>query len=209
MQDLITGEEMTKGDANDPSTWAVNTPTFSASWQAYWRLNTTDDSPHNDKIGWAALDFGAPVSNLDSLYIWNLRDGSATRAVDTYRIYYAGDTIAAFPAIPTAQGDEVDYSFTGTNGWTLFDGDGVTGDRSLSAPSGADAEAVLDLGGIGARYIAIEILSAAGGDNTLQGDLHRVGLNEMAVTSVVPEPSSFALLSGLFGLSWMMLRRRA
>jgi hypothetical protein len=33
-------------------------------------------------------------------------------------------------------------------------------------------------------------------------------IDDLSVTSVVPEPSAFALLAGCFGLTWIMLRRR-
>jgi hypothetical protein len=35
-----------------------------------------------------------------------------------------------------------------------------------------------------------------------------LGLSELAFTAV-PEPSAFALLAGMFGLTWVMVRRRA
>lgn len=193
MADLYTGEEITKGDANDPSTWTLTSTAYQASWQANARL----DFATYGKIGYAALDFGSVTTNLDELFIWNLRDTGTTRGVKEYNIWYAGDSITSFLASPT-DNSAVNYDFTAGNGWTKLNASTLT----LPTASGQTPEAVISLGGIDARYIAIEIISA-------QGTTTRVGLNEVAVTQtiVVPEPSAIALF-GIAGLGLMLRRRR-
>jgi len=194
--DLTSGEEMAKGNVNDPSTWTTTTNGFATQWQAWARLDS--GTSNNGKIGWAALDFGTTTVGLQNLYLWNVRDNPTTRGVNEYNIYYANTLGAALPAAPTSNTGTVDYTFSGANGWTKFNASLLTL-ATANTTIGSGAEGTIALGGISARYVAIEIISAKGVDAA-----GRVGLGEMAVT-VIPEPSSF-LLGGLGAL--LLLRRR-
>lgn len=91
----------------------------------------------------------------------------------------------------SAEGGDYDFA---SGGWTQL---GAT----QTVTSGGQIDA-LDLSSIAsAQYIGLEIMSSLKADN-------RVGFEEVAITAV-PEPSSFALLAGCFGLAWIMVRRRA
>jgi len=48
-------------------------------------------------------------------------------------------------------------------------------------------------------------------DSGNAGGTNNIFIDDIQITgtaTVVPEPSSFALLAGCFGLTWVMLRRR-
>jgi len=60
---------------------------------------------------------------------------------------------------------------------------------------------VIPLGGIEARWLALDILST-------RGSTHFVGLSEIQVLDVIPEPATVALL-GLGALAARGLRRRS
>jgi len=189
----------TSADVNDPSQWVAN----SNAWQLEWQSHTLLAGAANSKIGWVALDLGSVLSQLDQLYIWNERENN-TRNTKLYNVYYASTPTVGLPGEPGQQalsadvgasGGAGDYDFA-SGGWTQI---GSTADMSdrFDAGEGTIANDVVALGGISARYIAIEMLSN-------DGDANRVGLAEVVITQI-PEPSSLALL-GLGGL--LIARRR-
>jgi hypothetical protein len=66
--------------------------------------------------------------------------------------------------------------------------------------------AVYDLGGLSGSGLSIDVND---GDYVYfrNAGTDRIRLSSLTVDAV-PEPSSFALLAGCFGLTWVMLRRR-
>ena len=92
-----------------------------------------------------------------------------------------------------------DYDFA-SGGWTQFNNSGAL---EFTSPSGENMR--IDMSGVTAQYIGVEILSVYN-----PADL-RPGIDVAAVTIApvvaVPEPSSTALL-GLGGLALILRRRR-
>ena len=194
---LINGSGMdTTADPSDPSKWVVAYNNYPDEWMANPLVGAL-----NSKIAWASFDLGTSTALAD-LYLWNVRYSSGGDGTATYNLYYADSPTVALPAQPnkgswsntglTPQGD---YDFVNGGGWTLFNTTGV-----LTVPKKGDS--VVDLSGVTARYVALEILTNQG--STYNGG--RVGLLEVAVTT--PEPATMALL-GLGGLALLRRRRRA
>jgi hypothetical protein len=202
--EMIDLSGMTTPDLDDPSTWTATSSSWQDEWQSATLLNSVNTD--NAKIGWLAIDFGTTVTDLESLYLWNVRENN-TRNVANYNIYYATAPTVALPGDPGqdnlnvdvgAAGGAGDYNFA-SGGWIQLGSTANMSDRFDSGEANI-ANDVVALGGISARYIAIEILSN-------DGDANRVGLAEIAVTRVVPEPSTTALL-GLGGLTLILRRRK-
>jgi len=183
-------------DANDPSTWIHD-----RSWQENWQTGRLSGGGN---IGWVVLGFNS-TTELDQLYLWNVKESGApsaaqTRGVQTFNIWYINTPTT------TATGTG-NYNFS-AGGWTQL---GSTYTLSIGGNTGEE-NGVFDLSGIpSATYLAIEILSNYGSDNTTSpdpatggGGNNRVGLAEIVITQV-PEPTS-ALLISISALG--LLRRR-
>lgn len=180
---LTDGVGITKGNANDPSTWSND----GAAYQQEWYDNHLAGAA-NGKLGWVAFDFGSSRNDLQSLYLWNGNYQSGQLGAATFNIYYANTPTVALPA-PPGPNSTVDYDFA-SGGWTQL---GAT--ESL----GAKADDAFDLAAIpSARYLAIEIMSTHGSDL-------RSGFDEAAITFV---PAPAALPVGLVMLGVFAARRR-
>lgn len=188
LSDLISGEEMTKPDATDPSTWTTTTNNYADGWNQQGLLSGAT----NNKIAWVVLDLGS-VTSIDSAYFWAWRHGSsASNNVADYNLYLASSPTVAPPAATTTI---TDYDFA-SGGWTQF---GSTLTMPNKGASPAPADQVISFGGSSARYIGMEILTNDGGS--------WVGFHEVAVTAI-PEPASLALI-GLGSLLIAGRRRKA
>jgi hypothetical protein len=188
------GSGITKTDAADPSTWSFNGGAYGDEL-----MSNPLASALNSKIAWDSFDFGTTTS-LETMYLFNTNYQAGVSGINQYNIYYAVAPTVALPGTPnkntysttglTPQGD---YDFAGVGtGWTLFNTSG-----SLTATK--NAISTVDLTGVTAQYIALEILSNHGDTSG------RAGLDEIAFTAAIPEPSA-ALLGGLGCL--LLLRRR-
>lgn len=183
---VIDGSGMAKGDANDPSTWTVNSTAWQDDWQGF--------SPPAANTTWAVLDLGGATSNLSNMYLWNVQENApgnqAGRGMADFNIWYSN---APSVTPPATSATVTTYDFT-SGGWTQ-----LGGTQNLPAGTGiGDAGAAFDVSGAsGAQFIGIEMLTNHGA-----GD--RTGFGEVAFTTI-PEPSSILLaLAGGLGL----LRRR-
>ena len=174
MEDLISGEEITKTDPDDPSTWTAGGGSYKAEWQTGSQLSGAT----NGKIAWTALDFGSTVANLENAYFWNIREATAQprRTVD-YNIYYATSPTVALPAAPTGN-TSIDYDFA-SGGWTSLTSTPLVMPQRGAEPDPANQ--VVALGDISARYIGVEILTCAGATD-------RAGLSEVAITAGAAVP---------------------
>lgn len=175
----------------DPSTWTATTNSYGAEWQSGALLSGAT----NSKIGWIVFDMGSSVTGLDKFYIWNERENTA-RATNAYNIYYAVTPTVAVTHGPT-NSNTLDYNFA-SGGWTQV------GSTANMTYGGSSANAVINLGGVTARYLAVEILSNGVGAT---GDATRVGLAEVGITAIIPEPASLALFA--LGTAMILPRRRS
>lgn len=86
----------------------------------------------------------------------------------------------------------------------------VSGNRDSLDYSGTYSTVKQGFGGRGDARALWNIEGTAGTfQETLDGNFSNAGGRIGAVFEAVPEPSSFALLAGMFGLTWVMLRRRS
>lgn len=194
---MIDGSGMTQPDPLDPSTWTATSNSYGNEWQTTSFLTGAT----NSKIAWAVFDLGSPTSGLQDLYLWNVRE-AADRGTNAYNLYYADSPAAPLPAAPSSNTLGSDYDFA-SGGWTLFNTSGALTIPQRGA-SPAPADAVVNLGGISAQYLGLEILSNQG--STFGSG--RVGLAEVGITQI-PEPgASFLAALGALGLAFLGWRKR-
>ncbi len=166
----IDGSGMSQPDANDPSTWTIN----STAWQNDWQ---GQDTPDATQTTWVVIDLGSPRAELKSMYLWNVQEGGQTdRGMQNFDVYFAATDVGMSslnPAVPaTDSNTQTAYDFNANpTSWTFLD--------SFVLPQGTgngDSGAVFDVSGAaGARYIAFDI-------NSNYGDNGRVGFAEVAFT---------------------------
>jgi len=182
LDELTDGSGITKGDANDPTTWDVTGGNGSFADESFGDplVGAT-----NGKLGWYTFDLGSD-QDLGEVYVAMGRYifGGSTLTLGSFNLYLADTPTVA----PTNAGD---YDFA-SGGWTQIGG------TTTFATAGSDIE--IDVAGNSARFVGIEIMSDF---NTSDA---RTGMNEFAVTAI-PEPGSLALL-GLGGLLIGARRRR-
>lgn len=181
---LTNGVGITKGDANDPTTWTNTGSAYGEEWYDNHLTGATDG-----KLGWVSFDLGSALTTLDDLYIIGGNYSSGKLGTATFNIYHATTPTEALPD-PPGQNGSIDYDFS-SGGWTQL---GST--RTMAADTSED----FDLSGItSARYIALELMTTHGTDQ-------RSGFEEIAITAV-PEPTTTALL-GLGGLILILRRNK-
>jgi hypothetical protein len=173
---VFDGSGLTIGNPNDDSTW-LHDNNWETGWQG--RLN-------GQPTTWVVADLGANFSNLQSLYLWNVNEGSATgRGVRQMDIYYSSSP-SVTPVI------EQPYNFS-SGGWTQLNST-FTIPEGTGLPAGNVFSSKIDLVAISsARYIGFDLLS------NYNMDTDKTGLAEVQITlSSVPEPSTSL---GLLALS--------
>jgi hypothetical protein len=206
---LIDGSGIDKtASAWDPSQWVNNTDqTYGYEWMGdFFPITEPLNPATNDKLAWVSFDLGASTAKLETLHLFNIVYGGGVAGVFKFNLYYADNPTIALPAMPnkgdtakTGKDPNGDYDFSSA-GWTL-----------LSSPSTPETLAKssygsVALGGISARYLAVEILTNHGG--TYGGG--RVGFSEVAITTAGPEPStagpesSTSALLGLGGITLIL-----
>jgi hypothetical protein len=192
----------TSADTNDPSVWVSAGSDYKDEWMP-WYFKDGDNQPTtglNGKIAWASFDFGASTS-LDTLYLFNSNYQGGNTGINAFNLYYADSPSVPLPTEPainafSSTGATLagDYDFS-SGGWSLLNTSGT-----FTATKAGNTS--VDLGGITARYVAIEAITNYG-DTHLGG---RSGMDEVVFVSV-PEPSSSMLmLLGIGGLPAMLWR---
>jgi len=167
-------------------------------------------SNEDANVAWIQWDLG-DLYVLDSVHVWNMNmDNQAGSGIWQTDIWVSsltspGDPEGAGASNWTRIGTGSEFPvapFTGTqttsDGYTGFDLETEVGNI---LPSTA------------VRFVRFEIISkwAENPDSNATNQFGRQtdfpGLSEIQFTAV-PEPSSFALIAGFLGLTWIMLRRR-
>jgi hypothetical protein len=179
---------------SDPAFW-----TWSGNYQQTWHANSELDNntSANGKIGWVIMDFGTVQANLENMYMWATstgQTGSGDEQVRDFNIYSSsGVGITTLPGMPNSKSTTGDYDFS-VGDWSQV---GCTQDLGTSSGT---VNVIQSLGGISARYVAIEVIT-----------IGEMTDNRMAIAQVeftaIPEPSSTALL-GLGGLALIFRKRR-
>jgi len=182
----------------DINSWTqTGAGSYKNEWQADQLLDNTTSI--NAKVGWVIMDLGAPTAQLDQMHLWN---GSqiGTSALKDFNLYYSTAPVVPATQGPTGGAAADDYDF-GVAAWTqvgstktLSDGGGVAGGE----------DGYYSLGGVTARYVALEMMSRHSGN--IDPDSGRIGFAEAGFTTV-PEPTTTALL-GLGGLALIIRRRK-
>jgi hypothetical protein len=183
MVSLTNGSGITKTDPADPSTWTFNGSNYPDEWMAtYLKVGGTVTPGLNGKVAWACLDFGSKTA-LGMLYLFNTNYSSGVSGTDQFNLYYATSPSVALPAQP-AKGTYSPPPASPRRATTISPaaaGPCSTPPDPLNASQGGITS--LNLPGVSARYLAIEILSN-------QGDSYgggRVGFDEIAVTAAPPD----------------------
>ena len=172
--------------ARPNSTVSAGDYNFSSGYQEEWmatylKVGATVTPGLNGKVAWACLDFGSKTP-LGMLYLFNTNYGGGTSSTDQFNLYFADSPAIPLPAQPakgtyatTGLTPQADHNFSG-GGWTLF---------NTAAPLAATKAGItsLNLPGVSARYLAIEILSNQGDTNS--GG--RAGFDEIAITAAPPD----------------------
>jgi hypothetical protein len=181
----------------------TNTGSYQCEWQADHMLDITTSI--NGKMGWIIMDLGEEYV-VGDMHLWN-GGQIGTQAMKDFNIYYSTAPVVPSTQGPTGGNDADDYDF-GVAAWTpsllgaqvLGDGTGATG-----TGGGKLADGIYDLGGVTARYVALEIMSRHNGNT--DPTVGRIGFSE-AGFDVVPEPATMSLLA-LGGLAMLRRKRRA
>jgi hypothetical protein len=167
---------MTVNNPSDPSTWTYAGSNWQQEWLANSMLNPATST--NAKVGWAVFDLGGAVAGLGNMVLWNNNATNPGEHTNTYNVYYATAPAATLPAMPNSKASAGDYDFS-SGGWTLLNTGGpLTLPRNNT--DGVGPQGIVALGGISARYIGIEILTAGGAVN-------RVGLAQVEFTQTVAD----------------------
>ena len=195
---IINGSGIDKtADPSDPSQWVNSGGDYKDELMSWYFPSPAI----NSKLAWISLDAGSS-QDLGDLWLFNNNYGGGVSGINTYNLYTAVSPTVALPAMPnkntfssTGLTPAGDYDFA-SGGWTQFNTSGV-----LTVPKSGSTS--VDLTGITAQYIGIEILTNYG--DTYKGG--RVGLDEVALMiSDIPEPSTAIL--GFLGLMGLGFSRR-
>jgi hypothetical protein len=188
---VLNGSGLTVGNPSNPATWLHNN-----RWQDNWQGGHTFTvvSPTlatRTGSAWFVADLGQIYADLDKMWLWNVREGSAlNRGLQDFDVYYSNS-----PTVTPSTGSAYDFA---SGGWSLLGNYHVAQGNAANPPEG-----MFDLSGIGeARYIGLDIL-------TNYGSNFRVGFAELEFTT--PEPATLtALLLAAGGMgSYLRRRRRA
>lgn len=184
-----------KGEPDNPAVWTVTSEAWPSDFQG-------EDVDSLTGKPWIIYDLGAAYSALDAMYI--ITNVEANRGFKDIEIYHATDlttnpvtTWASSSGLTNGAANVVDYDFT-AGGWTQFGGTETLIDANDGFGTQEQPATEIDLSGMpSARYIGIRGLNSFsddGGANPF-GTSNRGGINQIAFTTVIPEPASLVLLA--------------
>jgi len=140
----VDGTGLTIGNPLDSNTW-----THSTIWQDDWQGSANPPS-----LGWMVLDLGANRHNLDTMYIWNVNEATATnRGTKDFDLYYATNPTVTPPPI---SGSTQTYNFS-SGGWTLHSNVTNVTQGGTNISKTVDVSDILK-----ARYLGLDILTDHG-----------------------------------------------
>lgn len=162
--------------------------------------DNTVDQRENFSV-WAGFAQGSLLSNFES----GVADFKSTSDVETLNSTLGS---ISWTSVPLASG-----LLSGTQDYRLSDEPGNIGDTPLLLISSSDGfnnlTASDQVGLVGSTTEVIELATLSvtfnGGD---QWDTEYLGTLGSLTLQAVPEPSTFALIAGCFGLAFAMVRRR-
>lgn len=180
--------------------------THGTSNRTYWRVSDGLNDFGEDNVAlaesWIQWDLGASYV-LDSIHVWNHNE--ASRFVDGINQLdiYVATSLSDPSSDPEAGSFTSDWTQIGTD--VLFaEAPGATTYTGFDLVSGTTGGTV-SLPGTAVRFVRFEIDTA---HSFTEGGTNEVGMAEIQFYAV-PEPSAFALIAGMFGLTWVMVRRRS
>jgi hypothetical protein len=197
--DTIGGELMTNTeDDNDYREWSMGASSSPTAKNDGWMA----DAGVATYLPWLIVDLG-DTYDLETISIWNMNPSNGNwveRSVRDVNIY------TSTTGFGTSNTSEKDGAFTATD-YTLLTSLTLAGETEVEQNSGGsmidNANGLVNGLNVEARYVAFEVARAYGNNN----DRKRASIGEVQFFAI-PEPSSYALLAGCFGLTWVMLRRR-
>ena len=149
---VFDGSGLTAADPNDSRTWLHD-----RNWETAWQGQLNGQTKT-----WVVADLGGNFSNLQSLYLWNVNEASATgRGVKQMNIYYSTSPVSS----PVT---DQPYDFS-SDGWTQLGGT-FTIPEGTGLDTGNIASSYINLAAIpSARYIGFDLLYNHNNDNFRTG----------------------------------------
>ncbi|WP_269525303.1 PEP-CTERM sorting domain-containing protein [Coraliomargarita parva] len=150
-----------------------------------------DLNPYDDASSWAAMSIG----NTGGAEAISTGFGVLVRSDATYEIWSSGSSVASGTATSFTDYGTLEILVSGVSG-AAYTWDGSDADVEVIF-EGSSIYAATITGGYTQNFLTLLSYNAGGAN----------GFDNLTV-SVVPEPSTYAMLAGCFGLAFVILKRR-